>query len=130
MKAMLCREFGPIDNLAWVDSEPPACGPRQVRYRTTVATLGFMDTLMVRGLYQVKPPLPYIPGSVSAGVVTQVGPEVEGIRTGQRITASDYYGAFAEERVVVKGNAHVVIHPEPKGDEPAGAPPAAGSPAP
>ena len=100
VKSMLCREFGPIDNLAWVDSELPACGPRQVRYRTTVATLGFMDTLMVRGLYQVKPPLPYIPGSVSAGVVTEVGPEVKGIRTGQRITASDYYGAFAEERVV------------------------------
>lgn len=96
----MCREFGPIDNLAWVDSEPPACGPRQVRYRTTVATLGFMDTLMVRGLYQVKPPLPYIPGSVSAGVVTEVGPEVKAVRPGQRITASDYYGAIAEERVV------------------------------
>ena len=100
MKAMLCREFGPVDNLAWVDLDPPACGPRQVRLRTTVATLGFMDTLMVRGLYQFKPPLPYIPGSVSAGVVTQVGPEVGAIRVGQRITASDYYGAFAEERVV------------------------------
>ena len=49
MKAVLCREFGPVDNLAWENTEPPACGPRQVRYRTTVATLGFMDTLMARG---------------------------------------------------------------------------------
>ena len=102
MKAVLCREFGPVDNLAWENTEPPACGPRQVRYRTTVATLGFMDTLMARGLYQVKPPLPYIPGSVSAGLVTEVGAEVMGIRLGQRITASDYYGGFAEERVVAE----------------------------
>ena len=110
MKALVCREFGTIDILAWTDAPTPVCGPRQVRYRTTVATLGFMDTLMVRGLYQVKPPLPYIPGSVSAGVVTEVGPEVKGIRLGQRITASDYYGALAEERVV--GEDVAVATPE------------------
>jgi len=115
MKALLCREFGAIDDLAWTDAPAPACGPRQVRYRTTVATLGFMDTLMVRGLYQVKPPLPYIPGSVSAGVVTEVGSGVTSIRAGQRITASDYYGALAEERVV--GEDVALATPEDMEDE-------------
>ncbi len=119
MKAVLCREFGPVDNLAWDNAEPPACGPRQVRYRTTVATLGFMDTLMARGLYQVKPPLPYIPGSVSAGVVTEVGAEVKGIRLGQRVTASDYYGGFAEERVV--GEDVIVATPDDMEDAQAAA---------
>jgi NADPH:quinone reductase len=119
MKAMLCREFGPIDNLAWVDMEIPACGPREVRYRTTVATLGFMDTLMVRGLYQLKPPLPYIPGAVSAGVVTEVGPGVEAIRLGQRVTASGYYGAFAEERVV--GEEAAAVTPDDMDDAQAAA---------
>lgn len=99
MKALLCREFGPIDKLVWVDHEAPACGAKQVRFRTTVASLGFMDALMVRGLYQHKPAVPYVPGSVSAGVVTEVGAAVKGIRVGQRVTASEFTGAFAEERV-------------------------------
>ncbi len=106
MKAMLCREFGPIDNIAWTDVPTPACGPRQVRFRTSVATLGFMDALMVKGEYQIKPDLPYVPGSVSAGIVSEVGAEVRGIEPGQRVTASDHQGAFAEERVV---NAETVL---------------------
>ena len=100
MKAMLCREFGPIENIVWTDLPTRACGPRQVRYQTSVATLGFMDALMIKGEYQIKPDLPYVPGSVSAGRVTEVGPEVTGIKVGQRISASDHQGAFAEERVV------------------------------
>ena len=67
MRAVVCREFGPVENVAPEEVPAPACGPREVRYRTTAATLGFMDTLMVRGLYQHKPKLPYIPGAASAG---------------------------------------------------------------
>ncbi len=110
MKAMLCREFGPIENIIWTELPAPLCGPKQVRFRTSVATLGFMDGLMVKGEYQIKPPLPYVPGSVSAGVVTEVGANVRGIRVGQRVTASDHQGAFAEERVV--GEETTVVTPE------------------
>ena len=110
MKAMLCREFGPIEKIVWTEVPVPVCGPKQVRFRTAVATLGFMDALMVKGEYQVKPALPYVPGSVSAGVVTEVGAQVKGIKIGQRVTASDHQGAFAEERVV--GEETVVVTPE------------------
>lgn len=110
MKAMLCREFGPIENIVWTDVPAPACGPKQVRFRTSVATLGFMDALMVKGEYQVKPSLPYVPGSVSAGVVLEVGADVKGIKVGDRVTASDHQGAFAEERVV--GEETAVVTPE------------------
>ena len=110
MKAMLCREFGPIENIVWTDLPTRACGPRQVRYQTSVATLGFMDALMIKGEYQIKPDLPYVPGSVSAGRVTEVGPEVTAIKVGQRISASDHQGAFAEERVV--GEETAVLTPD------------------
>jgi NADPH2:quinone reductase len=110
MKAMLCREFGPIDNIVWTELPAPPCGAKQVRFRTSVATLGFMDALMIKGEYQIKPKLPYVPGSVSAGVVTEVGAEVMGIKVGQRITASDHQGAFAEERVV--GEETAVVTPD------------------
>ena len=110
MKAMLCRDFGPIENIAWTDLPARACGPREVRYRTSVATLGFMDALMIKGEYQIKPGLPYVSGSVSAGLVTEVGPEVTGIKVGQRVSASDHQGAFAEERVV--GEETAVVTPD------------------
>ncbi len=110
MKAVICREFGPIEKLEWGELPPPVCGPNQVRFRTSVATVGFMDQLMVRGLYQHKPPLPFVPGSVSAGVVTEVGSDVKGIRVGQRVTASDYGGAYAEERVA--GESDLELGPD------------------
>ena len=110
MKAMYCREFGPIENIVWTDVPAPVCGPKQVRFSTSVATLGFMDALMIKGEYQIKPSLPYVPGSVSAGVVLEVGAEVHGIKVGQRVTASDHQGAFAEERVV--GEETAVVTPD------------------
>lgn len=110
MKAVLCRDFGPIENLRWEEVAAPPCGAGQIRFRTTVATLGFMDQLLVRGLYQHRPALPFVPGAVSAGVVTEVGAEVKGIKVGDRVTASDYGGAFATERVV--GAADVNVIPE------------------
>jgi NADPH2:quinone reductase len=119
VKALLCKDFGPIDNLVWGETELPACGLGEVRYRTTVATLGFMDTLMVRGLYQLKPPLPYVPGAVSAGVVTETGAEVTRVKPGQRISALDYFGAFGEERIV--GEEAVVATPDGVDDEQAAA---------
>ncbi len=108
MKAVICREFGPIEHLEWGEMPAPACGPNQVRFRTSVATVGFMDQLMVRGLYQHKPALPFVPGSVSAGVVIEVGAAVNSVRPGQRVTASDYGGAYAEERVAGEADLEVV----------------------
>src|SRR5215212_4381578 len=107
MKAVLCRAFGELEKLEWADVPAPECGPKQVRFRTSVATIGFMDQLMVRGLYQHKPAFPFIPGAVSGGVVTEVGSEAKWIRVGDHVTASDYGGAFAEERVVSEQTALV-----------------------
>lgn len=119
MKALLCKKFGPIRDLVWTDVKAQPCGPGQVRYRTAVGTLGFMDTLMVRGLYQLKPPLPFVPGAVSAGVVTEVGRDVTRVGVGQRISALDYFGAIVEERVV--GEEAVVATPDNVDDEQAAA---------
>lgn len=73
VQAILCDRFGSTDDIRWGPLTLPDCGPDQVRYRTTAATVGFMDTLMVEGLYQLKPDLPYVPGAVSAGDVIEVG---------------------------------------------------------
>jgi len=64
------------------------------------AGCNFFDILMARGSYQVKPPLPFVPGAELAGIVTAVGAEVDDFRVGDRVLASVPLGAFAERAVV------------------------------
>jgi NADPH:quinone reductase len=99
VKAWLCRKFGPIEDIVLGDVPSPSMGPTQVRVRVAAVPLGFMDTLMIEGLYQLKPPLPYTPGAVGAGTVIEVGPQAKGVRVGDRVSFLNYYGALAEEMV-------------------------------
>jgi NADPH:quinone reductase len=61
--------------------------------------VNFPDALMVQGLYQVKPPLPFTPGAEIAGVVKAVGAEVKHYKPGDRVIALTSTGGFAEECV-------------------------------
>jgi NADPH2:quinone reductase len=99
MKAIVCKEFGSIDNLVFEKTERPALGSTQVRIAIHVASLGFMDILMARGLYQLKPPLPYTPGSCGAGEIIEVGDSVSNFKVGDRVSFLNYHGAYAEEIV-------------------------------
>ncbi|HEX4113619.1 MAG TPA: NADPH:quinone oxidoreductase family protein [Stellaceae bacterium] len=63
--------------------------------RVEAAGLNFLDTLVVRGQYQVKPPLPFSPGVEVAGTVTAVGPDSP-YQVGERIAAPCDFGGFAE----------------------------------
>jgi NADPH2:quinone reductase len=64
------------------------------------AGCNFFDILMAQGRYQVRPPLPFVPGAELAGVVSAVGAEVDGFRAGDRVFSSVPLGAFAERAVV------------------------------
>lgn len=110
MKAIVCSEFGPIENLKLQDVPSKPLGPKDARVQIHVSSLGFMDTLMVRGLYQLKPDLPYIPGACGAGTVVEVGPEVEHVKPGDRVSFLNYFGAFAEE--IVTGEQSIVVLPD------------------
>jgi NADPH2:quinone reductase len=61
--------------------------------------VNFLDTLIVQGRYQVKPPLPFAPGGEVSGEVRSVGAGVTGLRPGQRVVALIAYGGYAEEVV-------------------------------
>ncbi len=67
------------------------------------ASLNFPDVLMAQGLYQVKPPLPFSPGTEIAGVIVEAGTEVRGFRAGDRVSAVAGWGGFAEECAVDAG---------------------------
>ncbi|MEV6102276.1 NADPH:quinone oxidoreductase family protein [Nocardia sp. NPDC051981] len=82
--------------------ERPEPGPRQVVVRVTGAAANFPDVLMCRGLYQVKPPLPFTPGVELCGEVVATGAEVAGIAVGDRVLGGSSlpYGGFAEYAVL------------------------------
>ena len=100
MKALLCSEYGPPDKLAVHDIPSPQAGPGQVVVDVKAAALNFPDALMVQGLYQVKPPLPFSPGAEVAGLIKEVGAGVQGLKAGDRVIGFPGTGGFAEECIV------------------------------
>ena len=103
MKALLCTAFGPIDKLAIQEIPKPRPGPGQALLDVKASSLNFPDALMVQGLYQVKPPLPFSPGTEMAGVVIETGSDVQNFKPGDRVIAIAGWGGFAEECAVDAG---------------------------
>jgi NADPH2:quinone reductase len=99
MRALVCKAFGAPENLVIEEREDPSPGPGEVLVRAHAAGVNFPDILMVQGLYQEKPQLPFIPGGEVAGTVEAVGENVSRYSAGDRVVAMPMGGAFAE-RVV------------------------------
>ncbi len=108
MKAIVARSFAPLDRLEYADwPEPEATGSTVVIAAEAIG-VNFPDGLIVQGLYQMKPPLPFVPGMEVAGRVVGVGPDVRTVRPGDRVAALSMIGAFAE-RVGVHEDAVMKI---------------------
>ncbi|GAA6140335.1 NADPH:quinone oxidoreductase family protein [Hydrogenophaga sp. 5NK40-0174] len=99
MKALRCNAFGPIQTLSVEDIDAPSPAAGEVLVDVHAASINFPDALMVQGLYQVKPELPFTPGAELAGVVSAVGEGVKHVKTGDRVVCSTGTGAFAEQAV-------------------------------
>jgi NADPH2:quinone reductase len=101
MFAIQCTEFAPPEQLQFNETDDPTPGPGQVLVDVHAAGLGFVDALWVQGLYQVKPPLPFIPGSEVTGVVTALGEGVTTLSVGDEVFGMAQGGAFAEKTLLV-----------------------------
>jgi NADPH2:quinone reductase len=97
MKAVLCKAYGPPESLVVEDVPSPVAGPGEVVVSVKTASVNFPDVLIIQNKYQVKPPLPFSPGSELAGVVKSVGDGVTRWKPGDAVMAITGYGAFAEE---------------------------------
>jgi NADPH2:quinone reductase len=100
VRALLCREYGPIERLRVEDVPSLRPGPNEVVVEVKASSLNFPDALLVQGLYQVKPPLPFSPGMELAGIVKEVGAAVRRVAPGDRVVASPGRGGFAQECLV------------------------------
>jgi NADPH2:quinone reductase len=99
MRAVVCHELSGLEGLRIEELPTPVPGPGQVRIRVRAAGLNFADSLMIRGQYQDRPPLPFVPGMEVAGQIEACGPGVAGFAPGERVLATPGHGGFAEETV-------------------------------
>src|SRR6516165_10066978 len=96
MQAILAHQFGSIDALRVEERPNPTAGRGEIVIDVAAAAINFPDVLVIEGRYQVKPPLPFIPGKELSGVVSAVGPDVSNYRIGDHVMALVEYGAFCE----------------------------------
>lgn len=96
MRALVCKELGPIESLQLGELADPAPKKGQVVVDVRAAGVNFPDLLLVQGLYQMRPPLPFSPGSELSGVISSVGEGVTELAVGDRVMAYSGFGAFAE----------------------------------
>lgn len=89
----------PADVLRLVDVPDPVPGDGQVLVRVRAVAVNFPDVLLARGEYQVRPPLPFVPGIELCGEVLAVGAGVTHVAVGQRVTGSRI-GVLAELAVL------------------------------
>lgn len=95
MKAMMSTAPGGPETLTLSDVETPEPGPQELRIAVKAAGVNFPDTLIIRDLYQFKPPRPFAPGGEVAGIVEAVGKDVTQFKVGDRVMAGGICGGYA-----------------------------------
>ena len=109
MKAILVSEFGGSEKMIYTEVERPSITEQQVLIKVAAASVNFADIKSRYGKKGGK--LPFIPGIDAAGVIEEVGEEVEGLYVGQRVIAFPKGGSYAEYAVA----EDVLTYPIPDG---------------
>src|SRR4051812_5462855 len=112
MKAIVCHQFGPVDQLDYVDVDERMLAPDEIRIDVRAAGVNFPDSLKVEGQHQIKPALPWVPGSETGGVVAAVGSGVTTFKPGDRVmgVSTAGGGGFAEQ-IVLHANRVFALPP-------------------
>ena len=110
MKAILCKELGPPSSLVLEDIPSRLPDKKEVLVEVKACSVNFPDTLIIQGLYQFKPELPFSPGSDITGIVKAVGDGVKHVKPGDKVFGMIPYGGFAEEAIVPSNT----IFPKPE----------------
>ena len=94
MFAWLCETPTGVDALQWKELPTPTPGPGDVLLAIEAASLNFPDLLIVQNKYQMKPPLPFVPGAEYAGTIAAVGEGVRHLSVGQKVACLSGTGGF------------------------------------
>ncbi len=97
MKAIIARDYGPIEGLVYEDWPEPTAAGDTVVIEAEAIGVNYPDGLLVQGLYQAKPQTPFVPGMEVAGKVVAVGDGVRSVKVGDRVAARMSVGGYAEK---------------------------------
>ncbi len=114
MRAIRCVNYGAPSSLILEEMDDPAPRDGEVVIETEAAGLGYVDALFVAGTYQVKLPLPFIPGSEVAGKVIALGTGAPEDLLGQRVMALSPRGALAE-KIALPAASCILVPPKMSG---------------
>ena len=108
MRALQCTELGGPDKLEINEVESPSAIPGHVVIDVKSGSINFPDVLMIQGLYQYQPPLPFTPGGESAGIISEIGEDVTKFKVGDKVFAMTGTGAFAEKILAHEGSCTLI----------------------
>jgi len=111
MKAIVCEKLGMPTDLVYKDCPALEPGSEEIVISIKACAINFPDTLIIQGKYQMKPDLPFSPGSDISGIVKSVGSKVTQFKPGDEIFGVVPFGGFAEEVFAKTHN----IFPKPPG---------------
>ncbi|MDG2113532.1 MAG: zinc-binding dehydrogenase [Actinomycetota bacterium] len=104
MKAIVFDEHGDIDVLQYRDIDAPELEPNQVRVAVRACSLNYHDVFTRRGMPGIKVPLPGIPGCDAAGLVSEVGADVSGWNTGDRVLVDPVFWDLSSGKMWMIGD--------------------------
>ncbi len=99
MHAWLCTNPTGVEALTWTELPTPTPQAGEVLIEIKAASLNFPDLLIVQNKYQMKPPLPFVPGSEYAGTVVAVGEGVKHLQVGQNVACLSGTGGFGTHTI-------------------------------
>jgi len=100
--------LGGPDKLEINEVESPSAIPGHVVIDVKSGSINFPDVLMIQGLYQYQPPLPFTPGGESAGIISEIGEDVTKFKVGDKVFAMTGTGAFAEKILAHEGSCTLI----------------------
>src|SRR6056297_1855929 len=106
MRAVQVDRLLSPEELVVREIESPPLAEDEVRIQVAAAGCNFSDLLMLKGEYQVRPDLPFVPGGEVAGTVIEVGREVRDLAVGDRVLSRCALGGFAEEVAAPAATTH------------------------
>lgn len=109
MKALVCEDYGPVDNLVYREFPDPVPAENEVLVDVEAIGVNFPDGLLVEGKYQARPQCPFIPGSEFAGKVAALGPGAKGFAVGDRVFGWHMgHGTYAEKVAAATSELHLL----------------------
>ncbi|WP_369255398.1 zinc-binding dehydrogenase [Geodermatophilus amargosae] len=105
MCRVLAREFGPPEGLVVEQAAVPFPDEGRVLVEMRAGVVSFVNSLLVRGAYQVRHPLPFVPGTTGVGVVRAVGPGCSASWVGRRVAITQMEGGCLATHALVRRDA-------------------------